>query len=95
MGELRTVTELRTMDEDVFVFTKQKRKHLVFVPEKNVRVIWNEKNAKEVEIAEKTFKKYVDEWWLAFNVTPEGGVQIFKFDSSLKEIALVPPMGGG
>ena len=82
MGELRTIIELRTMDEPPL--------------QENIKISWNEKNTEEVEIAEKTFKRYIDEGWIAFSVTSDNKrVQIFTFSPDIDRIILVPPLGGG
>jgi len=81
-GELRTILELSTMDEPA-------------LPE-NIKISWNEVNKEEVKKAEDLFKRYINEGWIAFRVTPDNKrVQIFTFNPSIEKIILVPPLGGG
>jgi hypothetical protein len=96
MGELRTVRELRMREEDAFIFSKPKRRHLSTDLQLDVIVTWDDTHTSTVEIATNIFQKYIKKGWLAYQVTPEGQeIQIFKFNSTLEKIILVPLEGGG
>jgi len=83
MGVLRTIREMRTMDEGEL--------------KGNVSVSWHPDEADEVEAAERTFNRYLEAGWMAFAIEASEGrrVQIFAFNPELETIVLLPPMGGG
>lgn len=61
----------------------------------NLKISWDRNNVQQVSDAERVFKQYLDEGWMAFNEEAQGRKQIFKFDSRLHKIILSPPLGGG
>lgn len=61
----------------------------------NLKILWNDDDSQQVSHAEKVFKEYLGEGWLAFSEEAEGRRQIFRFDAKLNKIILIPPLGGG
>lgn len=59
------------------------------------RVIWSRNNAKDIAIAEKTFKEYIRKGWLAIGEVSGKKKQIFDFNPDLEKIVLSPFMIGG
>ena len=60
-----------------------------------MNVTWDEMNEEQVSYAAGIFEEYLREGWMAFGEGGKGMKQIFKFDSSLAKIILIPPLGGG
>jgi hypothetical protein len=60
-----------------------------------LKLTWREDNAKEVSIAEKAFKEYVEKGWLAIGEKSGKKTQIFTFDQNLEMIVLSPIIVGG
>jgi len=59
-------------------------------------VTWDIDNNEEVAYAEKKFREYLADGWLAFSDNyREGRMQIFNFNPKLEMILLLPPLGGG
>lgn len=59
------------------------------------RVTWRKDNAKDIAIAEKTFKEYIRKGWLAIGEVSGKKKQIFAFNPDLEKIVLSPFMIGG
>jgi hypothetical protein len=60
-----------------------------------MKVSWNINNSKEIDYAKKKFLEYLADGWMAFSDEPRERRQIFEFNSKLKRIVLIPPLGGG
>ena len=61
-----------------------------------MEITWDINDKQEVTYAEKKFRDYLADGWLAFSENPkEGRVQIHRFDPKLEMIVLLPPLGGG
>ena len=60
-----------------------------------VEVTWDVNSNQQVTYAEKKFREYLADGWLAFSDEHEGRIQIFNFDPKLEMIILMPPLGGG
>ena len=59
-------------------------------------ITWDVNNKQEVAYAEKKFRDYVADGWLAYSDSSKGGrIQISKFDPRIEMIILLPPLGGG
>jgi len=59
-------------------------------------ITWDVNNKKEVAYAEKKFRDYMADGWLAYSdSSKEGRIQITKFDPKIEMIVLLPPLGGG
>jgi hypothetical protein len=58
-------------------------------------VTWDVENRREVAYVKEKFYEYLADGWMAFSEEPKGRRQIFKFNSQLKLIVLIPPLGGG
>ncbi len=58
-------------------------------------VTWDIGNRREVAYAQKKFREYLADGWMAFSEEPRGRRQIFKFNPQLEQIVLLPPLGGG
>ena len=62
----------------------------------HLEITWDVNNKQEVTYAEKKFRDYLADGWLAYSDSPkEGRTQISKFDPKLEMIMLLPPLGGG
>jgi hypothetical protein len=82
MGEIITVT----------ISTGMFRAHEL--PE-GLRVSWSEFDTEQVSHAEKVFKSYIKEGWIAFSEVGKEKRQIMRFDPKLNKIVMLPPLGGG
>lgn len=82
MGEMVSIKVLTALTRDYML------------PE-GAKVTWDEVDAEQVAQAEGMFNQYLKDGWMAFSEGGKGRVQIFRFDSSLAEIVLIPPLGGG
>jgi hypothetical protein len=60
-----------------------------------LNVSWKAENSQEVTYAEKKFKEYLADGWMAFSDNPDGRKQIFNFNPQTERIILIPPLGGG
>lgn len=58
-------------------------------------VTWDVENRREVAYVKEKFYEYLGDGWMAFSEEPKGRRQIFKFNSQLELIVLIPPLGGG
>ncbi|MCW3987671.1 MAG: hypothetical protein NWE87_05090 [Candidatus Bathyarchaeota archaeon] len=58
-------------------------------------VTWDVENRREVAYVKEKFYEYLADGWMAFSEEPKGRRQIFKFNSQLELIVLIPPLGGG
>ncbi|MEE9510177.1 MAG: hypothetical protein V3V81_06755 [Candidatus Bathyarchaeia archaeon] len=58
-------------------------------------VTWDVENRREVASVKEKFYEYLADGWMAFSEEPKGRRQIFKFNSQLELIVLIPPLGGG
>ena len=58
-------------------------------------VTWDIENRREVAYVKEKFYEYLADGWMAFSEEPNGRRQIFKFNSQLELIVLIPPLGGG
>ena len=58
-------------------------------------VTWDVENHREVAYVKEKFYEYLADGWMAFSEEPKGRRQIFKFNSQLELIVLIPPLGGG
>jgi hypothetical protein len=58
-------------------------------------VTWDIENRREVAYVKEKFYEYLADGWMAFSEEPKGRRQIFKFNSQLELIVLMPPLGGG
>lgn len=63
----------------------------------DTKIIWDSKNADEVENAESQFKKLRKKGFLAYKVKKNGekAEMITEFDSEAEKIILSPPLAGG
>ena len=61
----------------------------------DMEVTWDVNNNQEVTYAEKKFREYLADGWIAFSDDHEGRIQIFNFNPKLERIVLMPPLGGG
>ncbi len=61
----------------------------------NLRVIWRKENTEEVVFAEKTFREYIHQGWIAIGEAAGKKKQIFTFDPNLEKILLAPLLVGG
>jgi len=59
------------------------------------KVSWSMGNSEEIAHAEKIFKQYLADGWIAYSDEPTGRKQIFQFDAEFKRIVLLSPLGGG
>jgi hypothetical protein len=82
MGEMFTIKIMRQLTKE-------------WVLPDEMKVSWNTDNAQEVAFAEKKFRQYLADGWIAFSDNANGRKQIFKFDPTLERILLMPPLGGG
>ena len=82
MGELRIIGKTSTvmLGESV---------------EGDLRLTWRKDNDKEVALAEKTFKEYINKGWLAVSEVLGQKTQIFTFNPDLEKITLSPILVGG
>jgi len=59
-------------------------------------VTWDVDNNQEVTYAEKKFREYLADGWIAYSDDhKEGRIQIFNFNPKLERIVLMSPLGGG
>ena len=59
-------------------------------------VTWDADDNQEITNAERVFKEYLADGWIAYNDDPkEGRIQIFNFNPKLEMIVLMSPIGGG
>ncbi len=58
-------------------------------------VTWDVENRRKVASVKEKFYEYLADGWMAFSEEPKGRRQIFKFNSQLELIVLIPPLGGG
>lgn len=58
-------------------------------------VTWDVENRREIAYVKEKFYEYLADGWMAFSEEPKGRRQIFKFNSQLELIVLIPPLGGG
>ena len=61
----------------------------------DLRLTWRTGNVEEVALAEKTFKQYINEGWIAIGETSGRKSQIFTFNPNLEKIILAPILMGG
>lgn len=59
------------------------------------QISWIKENSAQVAHAERIFKKYTNDGWLAIGNASGKKEQIFSFDPNLEEILLVPIVIGG
>lgn len=58
-------------------------------------VTWDVENRREIAYVKEKFYEYLADGWMAFSEEQKGRRQIFKFNSQLELIVLIPPLGGG
>ena len=58
-------------------------------------VTWDVDNSQEVTYAEKKFREYLADGWIAYSDDRKGRIQIFNFNPKLERIVLMSPLGGG
>lgn len=69
---------------------------VVSIRDQIVKIFWNKNNVEEVTLAEKKFKEYTRQGWLAYTITVNNEkIQIFDFDPTLEKIFLIPLAAGG
>ena len=61
----------------------------------DMEVTWDVNNNQEVTYAEKKFREYLADGWIAFSDDHKGRIQIFNFNPKLEMIVLMSPLGGG
>ena len=61
----------------------------------DMEVTWDVSDKQEVTYAEKMFREYLADGWIAYSDDHKGRIQIFSFDPKLEMIVLMPPLGGG
>ena len=61
----------------------------------DMEVTWDVSDKQEVTYAEKMFREYLADGWIAYGDDHKGRIQIFSFDPKLEMIVLMPPLGGG
>ena len=61
-----------------------------------MEISWDVSNNQEVMYAEKKFREYLADGWLAYSDdNKKGRIQIFNFNPKLEMIVLMSPLGGG
>ncbi len=58
-------------------------------------VTWDVDNNQEVTCAEKKFREYLADGWIAYSDDDKGRIKIFNFNPKLEMIVLMSPLGGG
>lgn len=63
--------------------------------EGELRLIWSNNNAQELDLAQKTFDEYINKGWIAVAEVSGKKMQIFTFNPDLETIVLSPLTAGG